>query len=70
MLEFDARNYNIHEFVARENITRFEHQLVMASDEPERRLVAELLREEKDNLAAVLAGLTRQGKAYGPRSAI
>jgi len=65
MLEFDARDCDIHEFVARENITRFEHQLVLANEEPERRLVTELLRQEKNNLAAVLASLTRHGKTYG-----
>ncbi len=64
MLEYDARTNNVYEFVARENITRFEHQLVMANDEPERRLVATLLREEKETLAAVMAGLDQPGRGF------
>ena len=64
MLACDARTTNILEFVARENITRFEHQLVVANGEPERRLVAELLWQEKATLAAVLAGLGRDGQSY------
>jgi hypothetical protein len=64
MPEFTARDYNILEFVARENITRFEHQLVTVIDDAERRMLVKLLWDERASLAAVLAGISRNGKSF------
>jgi hypothetical protein len=62
-------------FVARENISRFEHQLSTTADETERRLLKRMLREEKENLKAAIslqrsanAGLPVAGTCTTPRS--
>jgi hypothetical protein len=41
------------EFVARENIKRFEYQLSGTTDETERKLLVRMLREEKEKLEVI-----------------
>jgi hypothetical protein len=42
------------DFVARVNIKRFDHQLSMAADETEQRLLLGMLRQEKEKLKAII----------------
>jgi hypothetical protein len=44
------------DFVARENIKRFEYQLSMATGEAEQRLLVRMLREENEKLKAIISG--------------
>jgi hypothetical protein len=43
------------DFVACENIKRFHNQLLMAKDEPERKLLLELINSEEEKLKAFIA---------------
>jgi hypothetical protein len=43
------------DFVAIENIKRFRNQLLVAKDEPERKLLLELMSAEEEKLKAFIA---------------
>lgn len=46
----------VQEFIARENIRRFEAQLAHCTDPEQRKTLSRLLEEERQHLAAALAG--------------
>ena len=50
----------MHEFIARENIRRFEEQLAACSDPAQRKMLQQLLETERQRLRQALAKKTRE----------